>query len=194
MNWYAIFVETGKEHEVCKRIQKEISRTWLEGRYHLLVPQKKIIERRKGILEEVCRVIFPGYILLETDYINDIYYTTLRIDHLYRYLRCNGAFEEIRLEEISNIVYMANEEGVIGISDIFIDSDIVKVTKGPLCNYIGSIVKIDKHKRRAKILFKFSGQDHLIDISVNLLQKVNKDEIKNEILFERNHHNTNQVG
>ena len=113
MNWYAIFVETGKEQEVCKRIQKEISRTWLDGRYHLLVPQKKIVERRKGVLEEVYRIVFPGYILIETDYINDIYYRTLKIDHLYRYLRCNGSFEEIRLEEISNIVYMANEEGVI---------------------------------------------------------------------------------
>lgn len=193
MSWYAIFVETGKEQEVCKRIQKEISCTWLEGYYHLLVPQKKIIERRNGIPKEVHRIIFPGYILLETDYINDLYYKTLKLDHLYRYLRCNGSFEEIRLEEISNIVYMANEEGIIGISDIFIDSDVVKVIKGPLCNYIGSIVKIDKHKRRAKILFKFSGRDHLIDISVNILQKVNKDEIKHEIQFERVQNNVNQV-
>ena len=62
---------------------------------------------------------------------------------------------------------MANEEGVIGLSNIVIDNDTVKVIDGPLRNYKGFVVKIDKHKGRARVLFKFNGQDHLIDLSVN---------------------------
>lgn len=193
MSWYAIFVETGKEDEVCKRIRKELSQTDLDGRFELLVPRKRIVERRNGVFGEVERKIFPGYVLIHTECINEVYYKTFKLEHLYRYLRRNGLFEEIRLEEIANIVYMANAEGVIGVSDIFIESDAVKVMNGPLCNYRGWVVKIDKHKRRARVLFRFSGQDHLIDLSVNILEKVNDQEIKNEIQFRRMYKNTMQV-
>lgn len=183
MSWYAIFIETGKEDEVCKRIERELSQTALDGQYHLLVPKKKIVERHNGTVTEVERILFPGYILLQTECINEIYFRTLRLDHLYRYLKCNGSFEEILLEEISSIIYMVNEDGVMGVSDIVIVNEVVKVINGPLCNYIGFVVKIDRHKRRARVSFKFSGREHLIDLSINILQKAKEEDIKNEIPF-----------
>ena len=145
MGWYAIFVETGKEEAVSKRINRELSQTVLDGQFTILIPKRRMVERRNG----VCEV------------------------------------DEIRLEEISNIVYMANEEGVIGLSNIVIDNDTVKVIDGPLRNYKGFVVKIDKHKGRARVLFKFNGQDHLIDLSVNILKTISDENIRNEIRFWR---------
>ena len=80
---------------------------------------------------------------------------------------------------------MANEEGVIGLSNIVIDNDTVKVIDGPLRNYKGFVVKIDKHKGRARVLFKFNGQDHLIVLSVNILKTISDENIRNEIRFWR---------
>lgn len=185
MGWYAIFVETGKEEAVSKRINRELSQTVLDGQFTILIPKRRMVERRNGICEEVEYKLFPGYILVKTEYINELYHLTFRLEHLYRYLRCSGVFDEIRLEEISNIVYMANEEGVIGLSNIVIDNDTVKVIDGSLRNYKGFVVKIDKHKGRARVLFKFNGQDHLIDLSVNILKTISDENIRNEIRFWR---------
>lgn len=61
---------------------------------------------------------------------------------------------------------------------MFVENDIVIVTSGPLCNYTGFIKKIDEHKRRAKVLFKFNGQDHFIDLSINFVCRAGEGEIK----------------
>ena len=78
---------------------------------------------------------------------------------------------KIRLEEIANIVYMLDEEGVIGISDIYVENDRIIVTKGPLMNYDGLVKKVDRRNHRVKVLFMFNGESHFIDISVNLIEK-----------------------
>lgn len=73
--------------------------------------------------------------------------------------------------EIANIVYMADDEGVIGISDIYVEEDRIVVTKGPLMNYDGCVKKVDRRNHRVKVLFMFNGESHYIDISVNLIEK-----------------------
>lgn len=142
-----------------------------ENEYELLIPKRKMQERHQGQLVEVIIKMFPGYILIRTENAWEIYNRTRRLEHLYRFLYHNGKIDEISLDEISNIIYMVDKEGVIGISNIFVENDMVKVIDGPLCNYTGWIKKVDKHKRRIKVLFKFSGQDHLIDLSVNIIEK-----------------------
>ena len=128
-------------------------------------------ERHQGQFVEVIIKMFPGYVLIRTDNAWEIYNKTRSFERLYRFLNHNGKIDEICLDEISNIIYMVDKEGVIGISDLFVENDMVKVIDGPLCNYTGWIKKVDKHKRRVKVLFKFSGQDHLIDLSVNFIEK-----------------------
>lgn len=185
MRWYAIFVQTGKEDEVCIRIKEMLEYSGYEKNFELLVPKRKIKERRKGVFTEVKTSLFPGYVLISSDDILEIFHRTKKCNFLYRFLRIGETFEEIRLEEISNIIYMADEDGVIGISDIFVENDMIKVLSGPLCNYTGVIKKIDKHKRRAKVVFKFSGQDHLIDVSINIIKKIKECDVKNTIYFRK---------
>ncbi len=170
MGWHVIFVETGKEDMVYTQINNILNHVNYTD-YDLLIPKRKLQERHQGKFIEIVKKMFPGYILIRTNDPWDIFRKTQKLERLYRFLNQDCIIQEIRLEEIANIIYMVDEEGVIGISDIFVENDTVKVIDGPLCNYIGWIKKVDKHKRRVKVLFKFSGRDHLIDLSVNFIEK-----------------------
>ena len=185
MGWYAIYVKTGKEDDVCLRIEQLLSEIDYKKQYRLLVPKRRVQEKHQGVYIEKDIVLFPGYVLVETEFVTEFYHTTKACKNLYRFLKNGEEFQEIALEEISEIVYMVDEDGIIGISDIYIEDDIVEVTEGPLCNYFGWIKKIDKHKRRAKVLFMFKGQNHLIDLSVNFIRKPTDDEIKAVFSFYR---------
>lgn len=185
MSWYAIFVETGKEETVCNRIIELLNQEKFEDEYELLVPKRNMQERHQGKFVEVTLKMFPGYVLVRSNNIDEFFRRTRNCNYLYRFLKLENDFQKIRLEEIANIIYLLDDDGVIGASNVSIENDIVKVISGPLCNYTGFIKKIDKHKRRAKVLFKFNGQDHYIDLSINFVRRVSEDEVKSEILFYR---------
>ncbi len=186
MGWYALFVETGKEEEVKKQINSIMKYEDADFPYELLIAKREIKEKRDGLLETVIKRMFPGYILLQTEQILDFYLKTKRCDHLIGILRHGSFFKEVRLEEISNIVYMTDTNGVIGSSDIFIENDRIIVTKGPLANYDGFIKKIDRRKHRVKVLFMFNGEKHYIDLSANFINKLDDSNLNKEIPFLAN--------
>ena len=183
MGWYALFVETGKEELVKNQINNYMNLSDANISYELLIAKREIQERTNGITTKVLKSMFPGYILLRTEQILDFYLKTKGCYHLLNILRNGSYFKEISLQEISKIIYMADEEGIIGSSDVFIENDRIIVTKGPLMNYDGVIKKVDRRKHRVKVLFLFNGQKHFIDLSANFIEKYNDDGQKNEVLF-----------
>jgi transcriptional antiterminator NusG len=188
MGWYALFVETGKEEQVKKHIHNTMSSSDASIPYELLIAKREIREKKDGMVRTVVKRMFPGYILLETESILEFYLRlkTTRCEHYFGILRNGGYFKEVRLEEISNIVYMTDINGVIGSSDIFIENDRIIVKKGPLTNYDGFIKKIDRRKHRVKVLFIFNGEKHYIDLSVNFIEKYDDNNSGKEIPFFTN--------
>ncbi len=183
MSWHAIFVQTGKEDTVCSRMTRLLEQVNYKAEYELLVPKRKLQERHQGQYVEVVTKMFPGYVLVKSNEIKELYSRTLRCRYIIRFLKDDKGFEEIKLEEIANIINMIDSDGVIGVSDVFVENDIVKVTSGSMIEYSGWVKKIDKHKKRAKVLFKFGGLNHLIDLPINIIRKPSDDEIKNELMF-----------
>lgn len=142
MGWYALFVETGKEEDVKEHINDIMCFSSSQIPYQLLIPKRKITEKREGITVTVVRKMFPGYILLQTEQILDFYLMTKGCYRIFGILRDGSYFKEVRLEEVSNIIYMTDSDGVIGKSDIFVEDDRIIVTNGPLKNYNGFIKKL----------------------------------------------------
>lgn len=169
-----MFVQTGKESDVCIRMIDILERNRCNVEYKLLVPRRRIREKHHGTFVEIESTMFPGYVLISSTDIMKLYQLIKRCKGLYRFLRVDGEFQQIMENEIANIINMMDENGIIGISDIFIEKDIVKVIAGPLCNYKGKVMKIDKHKQRAKVALDFNGKEHIIDLSINMIYKIDE--------------------
>lgn len=183
MGWYALFVETGKEELVKKYIHNTMSSSNANIPYELLIAKREIREKKGGVMRVVEKRLFPGYILLGTERILE-FYSRLKIarcEHYFGVLRNGAYFKEIGLEEISNIIYMSDSDGVIGSSDIFIENDRIIVTNGPLKHYDGFIKKINRRRGRATVMFMFKGETHYIDLSVNFIDKYD-DNISGKII------------
>ena len=183
MGWYAIFVMTGKEEQVKEEIDRILSTCDSPITYQLIIAKREINERKNGNIRSVIKKMFPGYILLETDNVLKFYHLTRQCNYLIDILRHGEYFSEIKLEEIANIVYMMDDDGIIGNSDIYVENDRIIVTKGPLKNYDGFVKKIDKRKRRITVLFFFNNKDHYIDLSINIIEKFDDKKIGKKIPF-----------
>ncbi|WP_423802963.1 antiterminator LoaP [Paenibacillus dendrobii] len=183
-----LFVETGKEDIVRTLISKYFDKSVIRA----IVPKRKITERKLGHSYEVCKTMFPGYVLVNTRMNMTIYYGLKRIPMCYRLLnRTQNLFDtmekknviyneedtfethtlsKIEDEEIALILQLIGKGEVIDYSTLYIENAKVKVSSGPLKGKEGIIKKIDKRKRRARIALHFMGYEKLLDVGIELLE------------------------
>lgn len=170
MNWYALFVETGKE---------EFVREWLEFQFDkncltCFIPKRKLIEWKAGEKRTVLRNLFPGYVLIHTAMDYAIYYKIKFTPKVIRVLRGSSYFSVIPDSEIEVVKKLANDKGIIEFSTAFIEGSKISIIAGPLKGNEGLIQRIDKRKKRAKIKLTFSGSERLVDLGIELLEPVQR--------------------
>ena len=61
MKWYALFVETGQE----ERLKQLINTVYPDEDIKILIPKRKLKERRQGKTHEVVKKLFPDTFLLK---------------------------------------------------------------------------------------------------------------------------------
>ena len=183
MEWYALFVKTGKEDYICNDLKKIFD--YNNVKIRLLVPKRKLMEYHSGVKEYVEKPLFPGYILFETCSVEQIYYIIKNTQNRYIYsvLRTQAYFQKVNPKEIETILALTNSCGVIEKSLVFVENDRIRIKEGPLTNYTGVIEKICPRKKRAKIRLIFLDRICHLDICVECIETIDKQEIKNTIVF-----------
>lgn len=183
MKWYALFVKSGCEENVCKYLK-----TILEHKVscNFVIPKRELTERQVGTTYVVLKPLFSGYILVETMFIYklyDILHNSFWHTNLYKILGEEGHFQEIYKEEMEPILNLLNKDGIIKHSTVLVEKEKIIVTSGPLIGYIGRIKRINKRKCRARIVLKFLGKSTEMDIGIKCIQSVRGKEVKKEIHF-----------
>lgn len=168
MGWYAIFVKTGYEEKVKDYITKIKPYLGAQNSFHLLIPKRKLYERKNGVRHIVFKTMFPGYILIETENIESFYKTVKDTPNIVRFIKNDSYFEEISLDEILFLLQMVDETGVIDISSAFYNGSKLKIFSGPLTGREQSVLRVDRRKGRVKVNFMISGQFLNIDLGIDI--------------------------
>jgi transcriptional antiterminator NusG len=166
--WYALFVKSGSEERIRRDLMNKFGD---ELGFH--VPKKLMKERKKGILHSTIRPLFPGYILVNGEITGEVYYRLKEVLDIYFIIK--DGFEPVLIseEEISPILHFMNlgVDGVIGVSDIIMEGDLIFVKAGPLKAFEGMIKSVNHRKGRAKVQFFVAGQEKMVELAVNVLSK-----------------------
>ncbi|WP_105979326.1 antiterminator LoaP [Bacillus paralicheniformis] len=173
MKWYAICVEVGQE----SMLEKELSKRFSSSEVKVFVPKKVVPEKKNGVFSDKVKVLLPGYVLIQTKIIAEIYYCILEFPRVYYWVKCGqkkidqsvSPYSEIPDDELSGIHDLLGHHEVVDYSEILVEGKEVKVISGPLKGKEAIIKKIDKRKRRAKILIYFFDKMILLDVGIRLL-------------------------
>lgn len=166
MSWYALFVETGRE----MLIQKWIKYFFEPSVCHSLIPKRRLIERRQGKNYEVVKVLFPGYVFINTDMCIEYYYKLADIPGLLRILNNGSYYSKIDESEMHPILKLIGNGDTIDYSKVFIKNSRIYVKSGPLYGSEGIIESIDKHHKRAHIMLDFIDSPKIINVGIELLE------------------------
>jgi transcription termination/antitermination protein NusG len=164
-NWYALFVATGEEDNVRERIDYR-----LKGKMKILVPKRKLRERKNGLWQDKIRVMFPGYLLLNGYMDISDFENFKNVPGLIKVLKSGHTplkIEPFEMEVINKLI--CNNE-TIGFSNVLLENGKVVVVDGPLLGLEGQIVSIDTRKGRAKVRLNFLGEDRTVELGVMVLQ------------------------
>lgn len=182
--WYVIQVPTGREE-----LTKDLCTDRLDSVHYneifILKYVKKI--KKNGIWREVTRMLFPGYIFVDTDDIVSVKQDLTGVKTMTIVLGSDGEPVPVSPEERSFLQSLIDENYVVRMSAGFIIGDEIALISGPLRNTKGIIKRVDRHKRQAVIDVELFGGVNSATVGLEVIKKVSGEEfdrMKEEQQFE----------
>jgi transcriptional antiterminator NusG len=138
--------------------------------YASLVPQRFLRELQQKEWVVVKKKMFPGYVLVGTDNIKELYGMICENEKIFKFLEADKVYSEVQYDEIEHLLKMCNNVGLIGESEIYVSDGKVFVKSGPLLNFDGIVGEVIKHRKRSAIRFQFNGECRFIQLCTNVLE------------------------
>lgn len=162
-NWYAVQVRTGKEQDTADLCRKIVANEILTESF---IPRYERMKRYQGAWHKEQLPMFPGYIFLVTERVEELFYKLKSVPELTKLLGDGSEFIPIRDEEKSLLQRLGDEKHVTEMSMGYLAGDQVVILSGPMKGLEGKIKKIDRHKRMAVIGVRMFGR--LVDVKVGV--------------------------
>jgi transcriptional antiterminator NusG len=162
MKWYVLQVMTGREVEIRDVLINE--------RLPACVPREFVPIRTGGQWVEKEKTFFPGYVFVGSDSgvegLNaQEYYTAIEVPGVIRFLGTPRP-QPITEEEVLYIKWLAPTE--MPLQPSVVQRHDGHILDGPLLLLKDKIVKLDKHRRRAKVALSVLGDKKPIEMSIRL--------------------------
>lgn len=167
--WYAVQVRTSEEEKIKLICNKLISKDVLE---ECFIPyyEKKI--KYMGKRHITTEILFPGYIFMVSNHINDLLLCVKNIPKLIKILGDGKEIVSLYDKEVEFLMKFGKEDHLIKMSHGYIENDRIVITDGPMKDYEGTIKKIDRHKRKAIIEIEFLGRTMEVSVGVEIVRKI----------------------
>ena len=165
-DWYVLFVQAGKEEFMAIRCREGLDEAL---RARIFVPKYQVMMQFASVWEIRERVLFPGYVFLETNQILEIQQGLWRIPSYKRILgKDEDEIHAITEHEKRRLCLLMNSNGVIEASYGYKDSERVEVTRGALVGHEAEIRRIDRHKKMATVELQLLGKSVKMNLGLEL--------------------------
>lgn len=166
--WYVIQVRTGSEENIQIQCQRNIPGDILEGCFIPCYEEKRRIQ---GEWKTQRKILFPGYVFLDSDKLTQLYMDLKQISGLTKLLKTGDEVIPLTEEEVGFLQSFGGEEQVVVMSEGIIENSKVKVTSGPLVGKEGFIKRIDRHKRKAFLEMEMFGRVQKVEVGLEIVEK-----------------------
>lgn len=144
LNTYCAFCSSGNE----SRVKERLERMGYEG----LIPQtvRSVVTGGKERLEH--RKLFPGYVFFRAAALNGREVMAVQgIQGVIRLLRYEEGSYALTKEDLAFIIWIWLRGGTLDVSRAYREGDRIRVIDGPLKDYEGLIVQVNKKRKSVAI-------------------------------------------
>lgn len=157
MNWYVIKVINGKEKKVKENIENDLKRNNIENIIsNFFIPTQTSYQIRKGKKVGVEKNLYPGYIFIECESINEVEGNIKHINGVYSVLK-----QPLKEYEINRLIGKETKKD----KEVFDINQRVKIIDGPFTSIIGTIKNIDREKQKVKVSISIFDRESILDLT-----------------------------
>ena len=168
--WYVVWTKTGQEEKVMELCRKEIAETGAFEECFLPKYEKAWKENGKwGIKKDI---LFPGYLFFVTNEVDRLFAELRKIPELTKILGDGEGPVPLYEHEIEFLEKYTNREHTLEMSTGDLIGGQLIVTDGPLKDFQGKVVHIDRRKREATLELEFFGRTTRIKVGLEVVRKV----------------------
>lgn len=169
--WYVIRTQANREKSVSERLIKESEKGDLVGKIgQVIVPMEKIFFMKNGkkIIRE--KVIYPNYIFVETNAIDELKQFIKGIKGVSGFLtNRSGDAQPLTQSEIDTILTQHQIAKEKEISNTFIVGEEVNIIDGPFATFNGVVEEVND--KRVKVSVSIFGRKTPIELNVLQIEK-----------------------
>ncbi|MCR4585330.1 MAG: antiterminator LoaP [Lachnospiraceae bacterium] len=169
--WYVIQVRTGKEEQVRDHCRKLIMRYEDSALTDVRIYYYDRQMKRQGEWRTEKRVMFPGYVFLESGDPKTLFQQLKRVIGMTKLLGADNEAVPLTAKEAEFLEKLGGGTESVDYSEGIIVGDRVQVYSGPLQGLEGLICKIDRHKRLAWIELEFLGQKRRMELGLGVVRR-----------------------
>ena len=153
-HWYVVHTQTGHEERVKAQLEKRVATANAqEFITQILIPTEKVSEVRGGKKKIMERKFFPGYVLIEMELNDDIWYLIKNTPGITGFIGPGAKPQPLKEEEVAHILKQTEESKEKPIPKvIFGKGESVKVIEGPFTNFNGEIEEVYPAKGKIKVM------------------------------------------
>ena len=159
--WYVIHTYSGYENAVKAAIEKSVvNRGMSDMVLKMEIPMETVTEvTESGVMKEVERKVFPGYVLIKMILTDDTW-------HLIRNIR-GEANKAIPLTEDEVAALGVEKHEIVVLYNV---GDTVKISDGPLASFTGTVEEIDPEKNKVRVVVSMFGRETPIELELDQVE------------------------
>ena len=174
MNWYVIHTYSGYEQKVKLSLLEQFDRSESKERLgEIVIPTEEVVEVRKGKKKISSRKFFPGYVLINVDMTQDIWYMIKDTPKVTGFLGGGATPVPLSEEEVKLIMeQMRGESTRLKPKILFEKGEDVRVIEGPFVNFNGTVEDVNHDKGKVKVMVSIFGRATPVELEFPQIERV----------------------
>ena len=172
--WYVIHTYSGFENKVKKNIEQRLKHLGLNHFVkQVLIPTEDIFELRKGQKQLATRKIFPGYVMIEMEMSDDVWYAIKNTPKVTGFLGAGNKPTAMTRDEIETILdQMETGKTKPRPKVLFEKGERVKIIDGPFASFTGQVDEINVDREKLNVLVSIFGRSTPVELDFYQVEKI----------------------
>jgi transcription termination/antitermination protein NusG len=164
--WYVLRVQSGREDRICENLQKRVRAGSLEAFIpRILVPTETVSEIKGGRKRNYRRKIYPGYLLVQMDLTDDVWFLIRETQGIGDFVGAHGRpapMEPHEVEKLLGDMERTQEKPKVKIE--FQKGESVKIKEGPFESFEGIVDEVFPDKGVIKVVVTIFGRPTPVEL------------------------------
>ena len=170
--WYVIHTYSGYENAVKAAIEKSVTNRHCEDMVlRMEIPMETVTEvTESGVMKEVERKVFPGYVLVKMVYSDDTWHVIRNVRGVTGFVGTSSNDPTPLTEEEVYAMGVEKKEIIVN----YAVGDTVRILDGPLSSFTGTVESVDVDNNAVNVVVSMFGRETSVEFELDQVEVVSQ--------------------